>query len=78
LNCTAKIEERPSSIGRNPVHSVYDPLVDTEDDRVGRVDRLDEAEAVQHCTNGRTFGPVPEPVLGVDLVDGEELHLADG
>jgi len=61
--------DRPTAIEKCPgdaVHSVHDPVIGSEDDRVRRIHLANEAEVLYDLPNR---GPLPliEPILGVDL-----------
>ena len=61
--------DHPTAIEKCPgdaVHSVHDPVTGSEDDRVRRIHRANEAEVLYDLSDR---GPLPliEPVLGVDL-----------
>lgn len=61
--------DRPAAIEKCPadaVHSVHDPVIGSQDDRIRRIHLTNEPEVLYDLPNS---GPLPliEPVLGVDL-----------
>jgi hypothetical protein len=72
LDCRAAFEEGAS----DPVHSIHDPAVGSQDDRMGGVDFHDKADVIHNVPDS---GPLEliEPVHRVDLVDVGEGYLLD-
>ncbi len=59
------------------MHPIHDPAVGAEDDRVLRIDILNQVDVIDDRSNGRTTESVVEPVDGVDLLDRVETDIHD-
>ena len=59
------------------MHPVHDPTVGAEDDRVLRINLLNQVDVIDDGSNGRAMESVVEPVDGVDLLDRVEGDIHD-
>src|SRR5579862_7999056 len=62
----------------DPMHAVHDPAVDTQDDRVRRVDLDHQAHVLDDLAHSRHLHAPGEPVVGIQVPDGVEGNLPDG
>src|SRR5664280_417653 len=71
-DCRVVFEDRPS----DSMHSVHHPSVRTQDDRIGEIHLLNEANVVDDAPDGRSW-PGVEPEVSVDVGDGIESYIGD-
>lgn len=56
------------------MHSIHDATARSENDRIGRIDLLDELHLFDDQTNRWRPEVITEPVIGVHLVDGIDMR----
>ncbi len=61
----------------DPMHSIHHSTIGAEDDRIGKVNFLDEPNVLYHLTDGGDFGASIEPIVSVYIGDGLERNFPD-
>lgn len=61
----------------DPVHSVHDPAIDTEDDWIRGIGFLHEAHVLDHLSNGGHLHASAKPVVRIHVPKGIERDLSD-
>lgn len=59
------------------MHSIHDPAVGSEEDRIARFDRVDQANVINDRANGRPVKFAVESVDAVDFADRVDRDVLD-